>query len=100
MTKRLLMCAPLLLLTGCYNVIMLNLGINKTAASASQPLDKVAHCMALAGGTHKFGNGDVQVQIDEAKAQETCYVLAGIPAPPQLTVVQGPAPTPPPSKTP
>jgi hypothetical protein len=80
----------LLLTTGCYNVIMMNVGINKTAASASQPLSPVAHCMALAGGTHSFGQGDTQVQIDEAQAQETCYVLASIPPPPPITNVSGP----------
>jgi hypothetical protein len=82
----------LVVLTGCYNVIMMNVGINKIAASASQPLSPTDKCMALAGGTHSFGQGDTQVQIDEAQSQETCYVLASIPPPPPITNVVGPKP--------
>jgi hypothetical protein len=90
MRWRVVLVVPLLGLSGCYNVIMMNVGVNKTAASASQPLSPVAHCMALAGGTHSFGTGDTQVQIDEAQSQETCYIMASIPPPPPITNVHGP----------
>jgi hypothetical protein len=76
MTRPLLIAAAvllLLLLTGCYNLIVVNVGVaNKSAAALAYPMDAKTFCEALAtGGIDLSWKGDALEQ-----AQQFCGALA------------------------
>jgi hypothetical protein len=76
MTRPLLIAAAvllLMLLTGCYNLIVVNVGVaNKSAAALAYPMDAKTFCEALAsGGIELSRDGNTLEQ-----AQQFCETLA------------------------
>jgi hypothetical protein len=65
---RLYTLAPMFLLTGCYNLVVVNAGIaNKSAASLAAPLDPKVACAALASAKVSLTGTDKAMTAEEVK---------------------------------
>lgn len=64
MRRHVIAAAIALVLTGCYNIVVINVGVaNKSAAALAAPFDLEAFCAALA-------NHSVQIEFGSTKAQQ------------------------------
>jgi hypothetical protein len=64
--KGFVIAASLMLLTGCYNIVVINVGVaNKSAAALAAPFDLDAFCAALAAHSLHLDMGENAPKLEQ-----------------------------------